>query len=83
MMGIFNDYSGKCLHNDEPIHKFDLREYMNCFSYVPNKRLDLNIIERFNLKQSTDLQDGANYSTGELQRMLIKTAENKKAIYFS
>ena len=37
MMGIFNDYSGKCLLNDEPIHKFDLREYMNCFSYVPNK----------------------------------------------
>lgn len=79
LMGILKDYEGKCLVNGKSIDQVDLRAYMLCYSYVPNKSLDLNLIDRSLKEKQTGLKDKNNFSTGELQRSLIKTAEYKHA----
>jgi len=82
LMGIMQDYSGKCLVNGKSIDQINHYEYMRSFSYVPNKSIDLNLIDRALGTTDIELNDKNNFSTGELQRALINIAESKQADLF-
>lgn len=82
LMGIEQNYSGEILLNNNDLREVSLDQYMQVFSFVPNKKIDLTSLV---ISELTQLQDSSrnNFSSGETQRNLIKLAENKlPQIYF-